>query len=120
MQLSDLDDESKALWRIKDGELPYKKIFPEMIELDGGPNNFWKMKDGELPYKNLFPTMEAMGAFSHATSLTKITIPKSVKKIGLYSFANTALEEVTIASDCTYSETSFPKDCVIKFYTEDE
>ena len=56
---------------------------------------------------------ELMGAFYKAFELREIVIPESVKSIGAYSFAETALTEVTLADDCTYYSTSFPPDCVV-------
>ena len=56
---------------------------------------------------------EEMGAFYKAFTLQEIVIPESVKSIGAYSFAETALTEVTLADDCTYYSTSFPPDCEI-------
>lgn len=63
-----------------------------------------------------YETVEMSGAFYNATSLSQITIPKSVKYIGTYAFQGTNLTSVTIANDCTYSATSFPSGCTIKFY----
>ena len=57
-----------------------------------------------------------IGAFENAEKLKKIVIPESVKKIGENSFSGTALESVKIASDCEYSESSFPENCEIGFY----
>ena len=57
-----------------------------------------------------------IGAFENAEKLRKIVIPESVKKIGENSFSGTALESVKIASDCEYSESSFPEGCEIGFY----
>ena len=59
---------------------------------------------------------EIMGAFENASKLVKIVIPESVKKIGNKSFSITSLTTVKIASDCEYSESSFPENCEIKFY----
>ena len=63
-----------------------------------------------------YETVEMSGAFYNATSLSQITIPKSVKYIGTYAFQGTNLTSVTIANDCTYSATSFPSGCTVKFY----
>lgn len=59
-----------------------------------------------------------MGAFANAYELKKVSIPKSCKKIGRYAFRNTKLTSVTIASDCTYYDTSFPDGCVVNFYPD--
>lgn len=41
------------------------------------------------------------GAFYHCSSLTSITIPSSVEKIGIYAFADSGLNSVTINSSDT-------------------
>ena len=56
------------------------------------------------------------GAFANSINLKKIVIPQSVKFIGENAFRNTALSLVKIASDCVYSQESFPDDCKIEFY----
>lgn len=61
--------------------------------------------------------MENIGAFTNCTDLTSVTIPASVKYIDYYSFWNTGLTSVTIASDCKYYPTSFPSGCTINFYS---
>lgn len=67
-----------------------------------------------LPYMTY---MENVGAFVNCTLLTSVVIPPSVKYIDYYSFWNTGLTEVTIASDCVYYPTSFPSGCTINFYS---
>lgn len=71
-------------------------------------NNF------NLPYISY---MENIGAFTNCTDLTSITIPASVKYIDYYTFWNTGLTQVTIASDCVYYPTSFPSGCTVNFYS---
>lgn len=56
------------------------------------------------------------GAFANDTSLAKVVIPKSVKLIGENAFRNTSLSSVKIASDCIYSQESFPDSCNVEFY----
>ena len=56
-----------------------------------------------------------IGAFCHS-SIRKIYIPESVKKIGKYAFTESAITAVTIAADCEYDETSFPPGCRIYRY----
>lgn len=63
-----------------------------------------------------FIETDLLGTFANAKDLQGVSIPKSVKKIGRYSFANTQLKSVTIAKDCEYYDTSFPKGCKINFY----
>lgn len=56
------------------------------------------------------------GAFANSINLKKIVIPQSVKFIGENAFRNTALSSVKIASDCVYSQESFPENCKVEFY----
>lgn len=75
----------------------------------------WVIVNGKLINSSL-PDIPVLGAFCNARNLTKIEIPATVKKIGRYAFTNTQLNSVTIASDCTYYDTSFPVGCVINTY----
>lgn len=70
-----------------------------------------KLINNDIPNEDLH-----MGAFADNPSLYRVIIPRSVKKIGRYAFANTALTSVTIADDCEYYPTSFPEGCVINTY----
>lgn len=54
-----------------------------------------------------------MGAFMNSTNLQDVKIPMSVNTIEKWSFTNTQLKNVELSNDCTYSDTSFPKDCVV-------
>lgn len=86
-----------------------------MIKFADQLNNFiFSSKDKSVVHSTL-PFDFHPGAFRNS-NISSITIPKSCKKIHPYAFYNTKLTEVTIAKDCEYDETSFPKDCVIKFY----
>lgn len=62
------------------------------------------------------PLIDDQGAFNKCKYLTDVTIPESVKSIGAWTFWETQLKSVTIASDCTYSARSFPVKCKINFY----
>ena len=75
----------------------------------------FKFVDGKLVH-NLMSHLIRLGAFCDARMLSKITIPRSVKKIGRFAFTNTQLTEVTIAEDCEYYDTSFPEGCIINRY----
>lgn len=59
---------------------------------------------------------EDMGAFRKARNLNYAKIPANVKSLGYEAFADTDLQEVTIAQDCQYSSTTFPASCQVKFY----
>lgn len=75
----------------------------------------WIMTENGIRNTQFIET-ELLGTFANAKDLQGVSIPKSVKKIGRYSFANTQLKSVTIAKDCKYYDTSFPKGCKINFY----
>lgn len=75
----------------------------------------WKIENNKLVNSDL-PDTIPIGAFSDCTSLTEITIPESVKYIGPYTFYNTKLKKIKIASSCKFYDTSFPKDCEIEYY----
>lgn len=60
---------------------------------------------------------ENYGAFKDCHSLKYVSIPKTCKKIGDYSFENTQVEKVIIPEDCKYNySTTFPESCVIWRY----
>lgn len=82
------------------------------------PLSLWRV-DNEILTNELIESLPLdVGAFANATQLRKVSIPKSVKKIGKYSFRNTRLTSVTIARDCEYYPTSFPDNCTVRFYPE--
>ena len=113
----------KFIWKITAPSLIYEGLpyidatgystAPDMtnvkfIWLTTQNNNF------NLPY---ITYMENVGAFINCTDLTSVTIPASVKYIDYYTFWNTGLTQVTIASDCVYYPTSFPSGCTVNFYS---
>ena len=79
------------------------------------PPFMWYVDENRLKRSNL-PERINLGAFADCTNLRRVIIPPSVKYIGEYAFANTALTSVTIARDCEFSETSFPPRCIINYY----
>ena len=108
-----------ALWEVEDGKLTHDDL-PAPIESPFAPPYppfWWYVDNGRLVNSNL-PAPVLRGAFANCKSLDTAHIPESVKSIGQYAFRNTALESVKIASDCTYSATSFPEDCEIEYYTD--
>ena len=78
---------------------------------DGGE---WKRQpaDDKLIY-TLWAAREN-GAFCGCTRLTSAEIPASVRYIGMYGFADTALKSVAVQADCDTAYTSFPPDCEVK------
>lgn len=102
---------------------PYNTDFidvPEGHMVKPYPKALWRIEAGKnygLPFHELMPDIPVtLGAFQDVTTLGKISIPQSVKKIGEFAFAGTSLKKVKIASDCEYFPTSFPEDCVVEFY----
>lgn len=82
------------------------------------PYTIWRIGNDNAPYVPLMPEQPLLGAFANATKLKRVSIPRSVKYIGANAFTNTQLRSVTIASDCTYFDTSFPEGCVVNFYPD--
>ena len=95
-------------------------VVPELFAEDY-PDILWRVdgvtNDGKI-YSPLIPNMIALGAFKDVSTLKRVVIPNSCKRIGLVSFRGTTLREVVIASDCSYSQTSFPEGCTIDFYSD--
>ncbi|MDE7098052.1 MAG: leucine-rich repeat domain-containing protein [Ruminococcus sp.] len=111
---------SELLWRIENGRLTHGFLpdeIPEKSVAKPYPKALWRIRDS-LTHE-LLPTYTPLGAFENAGKLQKITIPESVKKIGKFGFSGTALKVVKIASDCEYSESSFPENCTINFYVKE-
>ena len=86
------------------------------------PISLWWYDNTTVDYNRLreliVPEEPIIGAYSQCPNLVSVQIPRSVKKIGRYSFADTSLTQVTIARDCTYFSTSFPSGCQINFYDD--
>lgn len=84
------------------------------------PSSQWRITEGYndgFLFNMLLPNIPVyIGAFENSEILTKVKIPPTVKTIGQKAFKGTALTSVKIASDCTYSEESFPEGCAIEHY----
>jgi hypothetical protein len=78
--------------------------------------NIWVIDDNIFKHAGM-PDNSTTGTFINCTSLDHIDIPKSVKYIGDFAFANTSLMSVKIARDCKYSDTSFPQGCIVDSYS---
>mgnify|MGYP004677839461 CR=1 FL=1 len=57
-------------------------------------------------------------SFKSTSSLTNVTIPKTIKNIGAEAFAVTQLTAVSIAQDCKYVKSAFPSGCTINYYDD--
>lgn len=104
-------------WYVQDGRLTHVGL-PEPISTimsEPYPPFWWYVQDGKLIHVGL-PERVNLGAFADCTNLRRVIIPPSVKYIGEYAFANTALTSVTIARDCEFFPTSFPPRCIINYY----
>ena len=122
MILTDLmrGDIMSALWTVENNRLTHADL-PEPITnimSEPYPPFWWYISNGRLTHTGL-PAPIGAGAFFGCSNLKKVHIPESVKSIGAYAFAGTALTSVKIAGDCTYSSTSFPDGCTISFYPEE-
>lgn len=108
------------IWGVEDNRLVHDEL-PEPITgtlmQDPYPPFWWYVEDGDERLQNRFlAEPSAQGAFYDCTQLKKVEIPETVKYIGEYAFANTALTTVKIARDCTFFPTSFPPRCIIQYY----
>lgn len=93
---------------------------PALYE-SGCPDILWRVDgvtNNGMIYSPLIPNMITVGAFKDVSTLRRVVIPNSCKRIGLVSFSGTNIREVVIASDCSYSQTSFPEGCTIDFYSD--
>lgn len=112
------------MWMILDDELTNTDFLPlpEHAMQAPYPSSLWRIDEeynNGFPWHELLPDISYIprtGAFMNAAELKSAHIPYSVKSIGRYAFAGTALETVTIADDCEYYPTSFPEGCKISFY----
>lgn len=77
----------------------------------------WEIINGKLQNADI-PQVQPIGAFSDDNLLTEIVLPEATKELGLYSFYNSGLQEVTLSEDCTFYPTTFPEGCVIKYHEE--
>lgn len=85
------------------------------VKFPSGDEMPFKFVDGKLVH-NKETEIIKLGAFCNDSSLSIVSIPRSVKKIGRFAFRNTSLTSVMIAQDCEYYPTSFPDGCTINFY----
>lgn len=116
----------KGEWIIQNDKLTNTDFLstPDKPFHGDSPYTFWRIdpnaNDG-MPYVGLMigvPVLVQDGAFKDATNLVKVRIPQSCASIGRCAFGNTQLTKVTIASDCTHYNTSFPDGCVVNFYPD--
>ena len=107
-----------SVWYVRDGRL-VRDTLPEPLTgkyiSEPYPPFMWYVDEDRLKRSNL-PERVNLGAFADCTNLRRVIIPPSVKYIGEYAFANTALTSVTIARDCEFFPTSFPPRCIINYY----
>lgn len=112
------------VWHMGADGYPTNSLFPELPASPMEkpyPKALWRINplvNNGYPFHELLSGLvrKGPGAFRNAAHLTRVRIPETVKTIGAEAFRNTALRSVTIAPDCTYSETSFPEGCEVNFY----
>ena len=83
---------------------------PFTVDISGG---------GTLSGVTCWEPYQMNGAFMNAENLAYVSIPESVKAIGDNAFANTAVTDIRISSECTYFPSSFPQGCHIWYYGDE-
>ena len=102
-----------GLWGVIDNTLTPTSYTKPKGFVNPTPISMWSVQNGVLTNGAAEPPK--WGAFI-SSNLSRVTIPRSVKEIGEFTFYNTKLKTVTISKDCKYYPTSFPEDCKINFY----
>lgn len=101
-----------GLWGVIDNTLTPTGYAKPKGFVNPTPISMWSVQNGVLTNGAEPPKW---GAFINS-NLSRVTIPRSVKEIGEFTFYNTKLKTVTISKDCKYYPTSFPDGCKINFY----
>ena len=102
-----------GLWGVIDNTLTPTGYTKPKGFVNPTPISMWSVQNGVLTNGATEPPK--WGAFI-SSNLSRVTIPRSVKEIGEFTFYNTKLKTVTISKDCKYYPTSFPEDCEVNFY----
>ena len=113
------DVQDRVIWNLDENNVLKNQYLPTPIDWSPPyPPSMWTLNENDILVNSLLPEIliDDQGAFNKCHNLVEVTIPKTVKSIGKWSFHETALTQVTIASDCTYYDTSFPDGCVINYY----
>lgn len=106
---------SSFLWAINTNKAPTLPCHLDTAMLcEPYPVRLWCVGGDDYPRRGSSLDVEPMGAFRNATDLSKIKIAYSVKSLGNFSFQNTNLHTVKINGECTYSDTTFPNECVVR------
>lgn len=113
-----------ALFRMDDDEIVngYSPVKDTRAIMYPYPLSYWRQSkyiNEGYPFHEMYRILNTAGAFQDVSTLVKVSIPQSVKKIGEFAFAGTALKKVRIAVDCEYFPTSFPEGCVVEFYGQE-
>ena len=101
-----------GLWGVIDNTLTPTGYAKPKGFVNPTPISMWSVQNGVLTNGAEPPKW---GAFINS-NLSRVTIPRSVKEIGEFTFYNTKLKTVTNSKDCKYYPTSFPDGCKINFY----
>lgn len=106
-----------AAWHIENNTFTHASL-PDMIPelVQPYPPGVWSISKGRFKHP-LLPSAAMAGAFLECASLCRVSIPHTAESIGDHAFADTALSKVRIPVDCVYSDTSFPEECTIEFYS---
>ena len=112
-------DDMSVVWTVENNRLTHSSL-PEPITSvisEPYPPFWWYVSNGRLTHTGL-PSPQGTGAFYGCSELEKVYIPESVKSIGEFAFAGTALTNVRIAADCFFYDTSLPDGCEVSYYTD--
>lgn len=115
------DVQDRVLWTLDENDVLKNQYLPTSVDWQPPyPPSVWTLNENDILTNALLPEVliDYQGAFNKCAHLVEVTIPKTVKSIGEWSFRETLLTSVTIASDCAYYDTSFPENCVINFYPD--
>lgn len=113
-------DTPDGLYTQHKGEYPlYRDVSSKLVVVFQPPlpSGMFLQNSGTYPTIGVDDVVP-VGVCLGCSSLTSVTLPKSIKRISDYSFWGTSLKTVTIPSDCVYYEHSFPEECVISYYEE--
>lgn len=108
-------------WYVSNMELIHNSLPNQLnhIMTEPYPSFWWYVNNNKLLTGHT-PDLIVFGAFSNCVNIKQVSISNNTKYIGPDTFLETDITTVTIASDCTYYDSSFPPDCTINYYPTTE